>query len=261
MNGILERSLAILELLAAHPEGIALAVLADRLAIPRSAVHRLLNDLTRLGYVRQLRDFGDYALTTRLVALGLNFLYSSGIVDIAQPALDRLAELSGELVRLAVLDGERLTFVARAQGARKGLRYDPDMGMDARLSCTATGHAWLLTLDDETALQAVARQGFGKPADYGPAAPTTVGALLDALHLARERGWAGVSESAAPGMAALAAPVRNAGAPAIGVIVIAGPALRLTPERMTALAPDLLAVAAELAVASGASRLFHKPPA
>jgi len=85
----------------------------------------------------------------------------SGIVDIAQPLLDRLAATSGELVRLSIVDGDRLTWVARAQGARRGLRYDPDMGMDATLSCTATGHAWLLTMTDEEALQRVARQGFG----------------------------------------------------------------------------------------------------
>ena len=153
MNGILERTLGILEYLAANAEGAPMASIADHLAIPRSATHRLLAELTRCGYVRQTRKHGDYVLTTKLVALGLSYLSSSGIVDIAQPLLDQLAEASGELVRLSVVDGERLTWVARAQGALRGLRYDPDMGSDARLSCTATGHAWLLTMTDEDALR------------------------------------------------------------------------------------------------------------
>jgi len=63
-----------------------------------------------------------------------------------------------------------------------GLRYDPDMGMDARLSCTASGHAWLMTLSDERAMELVSRQGFGKPSEYGPNAPTTLKALLGFLH-------------------------------------------------------------------------------
>jgi len=174
MNGILERTLGILEYLAANAEGAPMASIADHLGIPRSAAHRLLSELARCNYVRQTRKQGDYVLTTKLVSLGLSYLSSSGIVDIAQPLLDRLAETSGELVRLSVVDGERLTWVARAQGARRGLRYDPDMGSDAKLSCTATGHAWLLTMSDEDALQLVARQGFGAPADFGPNAPTTV---------------------------------------------------------------------------------------
>src|SRR5262249_2290828 len=131
MNGILERTLAILEFLAVKPEGAPLATLADAIGIPRSAAHRLLAELMRCGYVRQTRSHGDYVLPTKLVSLGLSYLSRTGIVDVAQPLLDRLAEASGELVRLSVVDGDRLTWVARAQGARSGLRYDPDMGMDA----------------------------------------------------------------------------------------------------------------------------------
>ena len=260
MNGILERTLSILEHLAANAEGLPLASIADGLNIPRSAAHRLLTDLCRCGYVRQVREHGDYVLTTKLVSLGLGFLSSSGIVDIAQPLLDRLAETSHELVRLSVIDGDNLTWVARAQGARAGLRYDPDMGMNARLSCTATGHAWLLTMSDERALELVARQGFGKPQDYGPRAPTTVPALLKYIRAARERGFSMIDEVFTPGMTAMAAPVLKNGPTPIGVLSIAGPRVRLTVARMEELGPDLVAAAAELAASSSASALFKKQP-
>jgi len=69
MNGVLERTLGILELLSQHGEGMELAAIADTLGIPRSAVHRLLADLVRLGYVRQARGHGDYLLTTKLVSM------------------------------------------------------------------------------------------------------------------------------------------------------------------------------------------------
>lgn len=259
MTGTLERSLAILEYLAANPQGMPLSLVADELQIPRSACHRLLSELHRFGYVRQQREQGDYALTTKLAALGLSFLATSGIVDIAQPILDRLAELSGELVRLAIVDGDRLTWVAKAQGARKGLRYDPDMGMDAMLSCSATGHAWMLTMTDERALELVSRQGFGKPKDYGPNAPTTIKELLIFLQAGRKRGYALIKEVFAPGMTAMAAPVQRRGHAAIGVISIAGPLVRLNEARMQELGPALLAAASELAVASVASTLFNTP--
>lgn len=91
-------------------------------------------------------------------------------------------------MRLSIVDDDRLLWIAKAQGTRTGLRYDPDMGMDARLSCTASGHAWLLTLSDERAIELVSRQGFGQPKDYGPNAPNTVVAFLDMLHAAQARG-------------------------------------------------------------------------
>jgi IclR family transcriptional regulator, acetate operon repressor len=257
MNGVLERTLGILELLAQHGEGLELATIADRTGIPRSGVHRLLTDLVRLGYVRQARSHGDYMLTTKLVSMGLSYLSNSGIVDIAQPLLNQLAEVSGELARLSVVDGERLTWVARAQGARQGLRYDPDMGSDARLSCSSSGWAFLSTLDDDAALALVARQGIGAPEDFGPNAPHSLQAVLAAVHETRARGYAITVDTYSLGMSAVSAPVRFAGQPAIGVLTIAGPTVRLTQERMQALAPELVTVAQQLAAASGAAPFFH----
>ncbi|KQP12645.1 IclR family transcriptional regulator [Pseudorhodoferax sp. Leaf267] len=260
MASTLERSLTLLEYLAARPEGMTLSAIAADLALPLSACHRLLTELARCGYVRQMRDHGDYALTTKLAAMGLSYLGGSGIVDIAQPVIDRLAEDSGELVRLAIVDGDRLTFVAKAQGARFGLRYDPDMGIDVRLSCSAGGHAWLMTLDDERALELVVRQGFGQPRDYGPGAPTGWKAMVQILQDDRARGFAMIQEMYAPGMGAMAAPVRRRGEATIGVITIAGPSVRLGEERMLQLGPHLLAAAQELALASTASPIFVRRP-
>ena len=258
MPGVTERTLAVLEFLATQMEGTPLALISDQLEIPRSACHRLLVDLKQCGYVRQLREHGDYVLTTKLAGLGLSYLATSGIIDIAQTLLDRLAETSGELVRLAIVDGDRLTWVAKAQGALKGLRYDPDMGMDTILSCSATGHAWMMTMTDERALKLVTRQGFGQPKQYGPNAPTTVKALLGFVDAARALGYATIYEVFAPGMTAMAAPVQRRGYPAIGVISIAGPAVRLTEKRMATLGPALVAAANELAAASLASPLFSR---
>jgi IclR family acetate operon transcriptional repressor len=257
-SGTVDRVLRILETLASQPEGLPLSALAAELSLPRSACHRLLSDLARCGYVRQLREMGDYTLTTRLPALGLSFMAATGIVDIAQPTIDRLAEVSGELVRLALVDADRLTFVAKAQGARAGLRYDPDMGIDVRLSCSAGGHAWLMTLSEERATELVARQGFGSPREFGPKAPTTFKALMKVLDEDRRRGFSMMVEMYAPGMSAMAAPVLGRGGAAIGVITIAGPMQRLTVPRMQELGPPLMQAAGELAIAAASSPVLRR---
>jgi IclR family transcriptional regulator, acetate operon repressor len=260
MSAGLDRGLQILELLANSNDGMPLGMIADSLDVPRSACHRLLEALAARGYVRQIRERGDYVMTTRLPALGLSFLSSSGLVDIAQPMIERIADASGELARLSIVDQDRLTWVAKAEGNRKGFRYDPDMGMNARLSCTSSGHAWLMTLSDERAVELVSKQGFGRPEEYGPKAPTTVKSLLGFLHAARVRGYAMIDELFAPGMTAVAAPVRRPNQAAIGVISLAGPRNRLTFERMQQLGPVLLQTALELATMSNTSGLFSKPP-
>ena len=256
MSGALEKSLAILEYLTDLPDGASLAQIATDLNQLRSGCHRTLHELIRYGYVRQLPQRGDYALTTKMASMGLSFLSKSGVVDIAQPVIHRLAQATEELVRLAIVDGERLTLVAKAQGAKSGLLYDPDMGLDLRLSCSAAGHAWLMTLPEDLAIEYVSRQGLGNPKHYGPNAPTSIKALLKMLDEHRKRGFSMIQDTYAPGMSSMAAPVRKGEEPTTGIIVIAGPSSRLTLKRMQQFGPDLLRACEELALASNASPLL-----
>jgi DNA-binding IclR family transcriptional regulator len=71
MSSIMQKTLRTLELLSYNPEGLGPREVADALDIPASGAHRLLNELVTLGYVRQEKDRGAYALTTRLISLGL----------------------------------------------------------------------------------------------------------------------------------------------------------------------------------------------
>lgn len=257
MGSAIEKSLAILDYLASRPEGATLAEIANALNQMESGCHRALAELIRMRYVRPLPQRDAYALTTKLVSTALGYLSKSGVVDVAQPVIDLLAHATAELVRLAIVDGEKLTVAATAQGARSGLIYEPqDTGVDLRLSCSAAGQAWLMTLPEDIAARCVARQGIGMPDRYGPAAPRSVEALMRVLDQHRERRFSMTENTCALGLSALAAPIQRAGMPAMGVIVIAGPSSRLTSKRMQEFGPALLAVAGELAATSDASALM-----
>ena len=256
MSGALQKSLAILEYLVAYPDGVALARISTDLNMLRSGCHRTLQELIGYGYVRQMPHKGDYALTTKMASMGLSFLSRSGVVDIAQPVIQRLAQATEELVRLAIVDGERLTLVAKAQGAKSGLLYDPDMGIDLRLSCSAAGQAWLMTLPEDQAIALVSRQGLGSAKQYGPNAPASVKALLLQLQAHAKRGYSIVQDGYAPGMSAMAAPVQRQGEPATGVLLVAGPSARLTSKSIARFGQPLRMAAAELAHAGQASPLL-----
>ena len=111
MSAVAERILRVLEELANSPEGMTLSELTAVLGMPITAVHRLLGDLIEQDYVRKDERRGEFTLTMKLPSLGLRFLSAGGVVDIAQPILERLAVISGELVRLAIVDGEQLVYV------------------------------------------------------------------------------------------------------------------------------------------------------
>jgi len=253
-SGLLERTLGVLELLAHNARGLPLFEIAERLKIPRSATHRVLSSLVEHGYVRQERHHGTYELTAKIASLAFSFLAGTGITDLAQPILDHLARESAELVRLALIDGRELVWVAKSQGSPFGLRYDPDMGQAGRLSCSASGHAWLSCLPDEEAFALVERQGYGSREEFGPRAPQTQAALLKYLRQARKRGFSVVVQTYSPWMNATSAPIRNPQTKdVVGTVTVAGPHIRLTEEKMLALSPMLLSAARELSLAMGAN--------
>lgn len=263
MAGNLERALAVLELLAKNGGRMTLAAIADTLNIPRSGTHRLLSMLIDEGFVRQDEDHGEYTLALKLVSLGLIYLSTSGVADISQPVLDRLAESSGELARLGVVEDDHITFVGKAQGAKSGLRYDPDMGSQPPLHCTASGQAWLSTLSDERAIELVSKQGgLGPKSANAPRAPKTIQQFLKDLNGARQRGYGVAIETYEAGMTSIAAPVRNPVTDeVVGIVSLAGPTSRLPESRLKELAPSLLSAASDMGAATLSSSLFKRSPA
>ncbi len=243
-----ERCMVLVEMLAGHPRGMSLTALAAALEQPQSAVHRLLGVLSQLGYVRQDEDSGRYVPTLVIAALGLRLLSALDIPSVCQPTLERLAARTGELVRLSAVEGGRLLWIAKAQGSRSSLRYDPITGHDVPLHATAMGKAWLSTLPEDEAVRLVAERGFAGPLT-GPNAIGDEQALRTELKVTAARGYGLVSEEAEAGVSAIGAVVRDGmqgDAPPVAALSIAGPTYRLSRERLVAFVPILQEAALEL---------------
>lgn len=243
-----DRVLAILELLVEEArgtphgvvQGVSLSQIAQRLGLPLSTTHRLLNALVERHYARQNPVTEQYEATLSVAALGLRLLANSGLTDVYQPVLEELAAATGELVRLAVLEGDKLIWIARAQGAKSSIRYDPVSGRDVPLHATAMGKAWLATLPEAEAVRIVIRAGFGGA--LGPAAVTSVAGLREELRRTRERGYGLVKEEAEPGISAIAMVVRDgadAACEVVGCVSIGGPTFRLDEARLLGFLPAL----------------------
>ncbi|MCO6384407.1 IclR family transcriptional regulator [Oceanicola sp. 502str15] len=260
MSSVVDRTFAILELLSTVPDGLSVKAIAEHLDMPPSGTHRLLGQLVQTGYVSQDRVQGDYGLTMRAAAIGMSFLRRSKVVEITQPILDSIAQEAHELVRLSVLENDGLIWIGVAQGATVGLRYDPgeDQGQIAHLASSASGLAWLSTLDDDAALMRAARAGF-QTETSGPNAPRGAAELLERLGETRARGYSIVIESFMAGMNAMAAPIRHPdNGQGIGTISISGPSVRFFQSTMEALGPRLMSAAEDLGKMAYASQFFRR---
>ena len=245
-----ERCLAIIELLADGARDMPLGEIAERLTLPKSGAHRLLATLVDLGWAEKDPETSFYRLTMRLATIGQQFYVATGIPDICQPILDRIAQQSREFVRLAVVDGHFLVWVAHAQGASAGLRYQPSLASNTvPLFATASGKAWLATLSSDQAMQIVMKNGGLRDAGrYGPNVVRSIEALLRETKATARRGYGLAMSEAEFGVTAVAAAIRaGEGGPALGTVSIAGPSARVTEKRAHELAPLVLRAARELA--------------
>ncbi len=123
----LRRGLRLLELLGEGEGGWSLAELARQLDVNKAIALRLLDELRHAAYVYRDDTSETYHLTYKLSNLGLRKLSQTRVLDQTNGVLRELANETGELVRLAVVEpDQRLTWVLAFTGARRSLHIDPN---------------------------------------------------------------------------------------------------------------------------------------
>lgn len=234
VKGLLDRCFEVIELLAHETQWQRLSDIASRLDLQKGPAHRLLAQMSELGWVEQDEATERYRLTLKLALLGQQYLHGTGLPGLVKPILDEVAGKCRELVRMTVIQGDGLHWFASSQGSAPGLMYQPVMTGKLMLHTTANGKAWLATLGDERAAQLALASDLGKTTAQavGPHAVATVEGLLRELAATRQRGYGLANEEAEPGIKAIAVVVRAVDDErVVGTISIAGPLLRMGPER------------------------------
>jgi DNA-binding IclR family transcriptional regulator len=249
-HNLVERAVDILDCLGESPGGRSVTAVSAALGVPPSAAYRLLIILTNKGLVQQDERTRDYRLTLALPALGLRYLSSLNFIEACRPIMDTLANDTRELVRLAVVSGSELLWMAKAQGSRSLLRLDPLEGRNAILHVTAAGKAWLASMSKEQAAKKYASclRSVGKH-DLGPNAIADTDKFMSELETCRRRGYATTYEEAEPGIAAVGAVVRNGTgetAEVVGTISVAGPTARIKRKDLEHIAAGVSSAALQL---------------
>jgi IclR family acetate operon transcriptional repressor len=254
------RCFEILELLAAESAGMPLTGVSRSLGLPKSATHRLLLTLIECGYAAQDPITQRYRLTFRIATVAFRLLAASTLQDVAQPVLDRIAYASGDLARLAVVDGDGMRWVAKAQGAQSGLRYDPEMGLEVALNATGVARLWLASLPEPQALAILDRYEARARRALGPNAAKSRSAWLAKMREVRRRSYAEAIEEGAAGVAAVGAAIRAGrgdAATVVGTVSITGPVSRFGPRRRPMLGRLCVEAANELAELWPVRRFQH----
>ncbi|MEP6960510.1 MAG: IclR family transcriptional regulator [Acidobacteriota bacterium] len=239
----LDRGLAVMELLVAHPRGLTHTEIARFLGVPSSTCSYITRKLMAGGYLRREPASGRFRLGLKTVSLAHGALHGLGFRSISEPVLYRLTEETGLSAGIGVLHGATVLVVDRVDGQdvlagimggakrHSRARENRDIGRELPLHSSALGKVLLAYLDK---------------ADFEERAVELTAGLRKQLNGVRKQGYATAQELYVS-IRALAVPIVDPAGRARAALSLNGDSSAAVWADMPALLSQVQVAAAEIA--------------
>ncbi len=232
----LGRGLKILNLFLETDSNLGITELSRQLNLDKSTISRLVQTLVQYDYVQPDPGTRRYVLGKKITQMSWQLLNRVPIRDQAKPFLYRLMNETGECAHTAVYSQKQALVIDDVE-APASLRVVGGIGRLIPLHCTAVGKCLL------------AFSGVPLPSEL-PARThntyTDIDKLLDHLAHIRQLGYALDDEENDYGVRCIAAPIYDHNKNAFASIGISGPTVRMTDDRLEALAQQVMLAGQEL---------------
>jgi IclR family acetate operon transcriptional repressor len=228
----------LLEIAARGARGMTLAECAAVLGYSKPTTYRILQTLARRDFLRVDEDRGAFTLGVTNLRLGIEFLESIDLRREALPTLRNVAEHSGETAHLGRLSGTDVVYIEKVESSQ-AVRMYSRVGDTMPAYSTGVGKAILAFLPDgelDRHLPPVlARRAANTITD--------VEDLRAELRRTKSRGYSIDDIENEDGIRCTGAPVFDHTGAVQAAISVAGPASRMTRERLHELGPVVRAEA------------------
>ncbi|SHF54574.1 IclR family transcriptional regulator [Vibrio gazogenes] len=230
----LVKSMAVLEFLSHHPDGVALHEIAQQTGINKTSAYRMLSTFEALGYVAQHSASKNYRLTLKLLHIGHSAL-SSDVLATTRPKLNELVKDLNETINFISREGDKIVFRDKLEPQHSPFRTRTFVGMYSEMYCTAAGKVFLAfsTQEDQ---ENYWQRNVGLIQKLTDNTIVNKTHFLNELKKIREQGYAIDNEENEAGISCTAVPIFDrSGSPAYAVSLST-----LTP-RLRNFGPDNLA--------------------
>jgi DNA-binding IclR family transcriptional regulator len=241
MVNMVQKAFSIINVLSEGMD-LSLTEITQRLKLPKSTVHSLLETLKLEKVVEKDTNNGKYHLGVKLIELGNKAQLELDICKTALPFLRGLNTKFDETVHLTVLDNDEVLYVGCIESSRR-LRTYSVLGVRAPLYCTAVGKAILAFLPEEEISRIICDKPLKK---------ITTNTLIDKdlllknLAQIRSRGYAIDDMEHEEHLRCIGAPIWNVQGEVFASLSISGPAVRNTYERIEAMASLVVTAGLEI---------------
>jgi IclR family transcriptional regulator, KDG regulon repressor len=237
-----ERALDVLSCCSHQTPELTMTQIAEQIGINKSTVHRLLATLEKKRYVERDTATGLYRPGIRLYQMAYLTLEHNDLRRLATMFLHRLCDQQRENVNLAILDVTDVIYLDVVESLQR-VKLAATSGQRLPAFCTASGKAILAFLPEEN-VKRILQQGTPR---YTQHTLSTSKEFFEDLYHTREQGFAISEQEYEDGINAIAAPIFTGSNQPIASVSVAGPAYRLTRERMVAISSQVIATANAIA--------------
>ncbi|MEV0590029.1 IclR family transcriptional regulator domain-containing protein [Nonomuraea cavernae] len=223
----LARGLDVIRVFQPRRPVMSLTEVATAAGLARPTARRILLTLQELGYARA--EQGGFALTPRVLELGVSYVRSMGLWDVARPHMERLVAQTHESSSIAQLDGSDIVYVARV-AVPKIVTLSVQIGTRFPALQTSLGKVLLAGLppaEVERVLAEPSRSGI-EPR-WRPATEERDAVLRGV----RAKGWALTDEQLALGIRSVAAPLRDGLGNVVAALNVNAHAAETSMEKLT----------------------------
>jgi IclR family pca regulon transcriptional regulator len=243
------RGLDVIRVFGPEQPVMTLAAVAGASGLPRPTARRILLTLEQLGYIRQVGGGsggtagtapGGFELTPKVLDLGMSYVLSRGLWEIARPHMEELVARTHESSSIAQLDGSDIVYVARV-AVPKIVALRVTIGTRFPAMQTSLGKVLLAALSPAEAEGVLAEPSrSGITARWQPDAAERATALREV----RARGWALTDGELAPAIRSVAVPLRDGDGKVIAALNVNSHSAETSLEKLTGeYLPMLLATA------------------
>jgi sugar lactone lactonase YvrE/DNA-binding IclR family transcriptional regulator len=243
----LRRGLSLLDIVAENPSRLRFSEIADKAGLTRATAHRMLATLVEAGLLRIDERDQTYSLGFRLFEMAHRVWDQFDLRSAAEPELERLRDLTGETIRLGILDGDSILYIDQREAAQ-AVRLGNGVGSRTACHASGAGKAILAHLDPLTRDRLLNALGLRR---FTPNTIAERDPLDRELDLTKARGYAVSLEEQHLGINSVGAPILDPRARSIGAIAIVGPSYRLPVDKLHALGRDVMEAARRISGNAG----------
>ncbi len=218
-----KRAFTILKVIAAHPDGVSLAKIANQVNLPKSTVSRMLSTLEHIQAVERLPYGKGFRIGPEILTLVLQPSY---LITIIHPYLLDLAHTTTEAVNLCLLDERQIQYVDQVQ-SQHNVQVRNWTGTRMSILHTVSPGKIFLAYGSQEQLDRYLKRPLEH---FTRDSITDSDVLRRQLIEIKQQGYAWAIEEFEQGLSGISAPIQNQAGQVIAAVNVSGPAFRFPPD-------------------------------